>query len=177
MNDVIFILDFMSKENKNRKNNKMGKINMDANDYIIMRDGIEPIWEDPRNSDGGTFTIKLPNVNGYNTWSTFVMYILGERLTYNMDNINGITVSYIPDNNIYTSDKNYSYIKIWDGTKNSNKQDFMNILPKKIKDLIKNESIDYLPNNKKKGYGKNNVISRINNNQTNYRRRGYNYKY
>ena len=40
------------------------------NDYIIMRKGIEPIWEDPKNSNGGTFTVKMAHSKGYDVWST-----------------------------------------------------------------------------------------------------------
>ena len=52
INDLIYILQLLEV-----KSNQLSstKINLDANDYIIMRKGIEPIWEDPKNSNGGTF--------------------------------------------------------------------------------------------------------------------------
>nr|AEX62927.1 eukaryotic translation initiation factor 4E-like protein [Moumouvirus Monve] len=121
-----------------------------------MRKGIEPIWEDPRNSNGGTFTVKMNHLKGYEVWSLFVMYILGETLNeYDMDNINGITVSYISDayNFNATAKQNinsFTYIKIWDGKSNRTRDEFINILPVEILDKIKHESIMYSQNNKKK---------------------------
>jgi len=92
VNDLIYLLRLM--EVTIDTSGDKFKLNMDTNDYIIMRQGIEPVWEDPKNSDGGTFTIKMGHENGYDVWSTFVMYMLGETLTNDMSVINGITVSY-----------------------------------------------------------------------------------
>ncbi|AGC01849.1 Translation initiation factor 4E [Acanthamoeba polyphaga moumouvirus] len=159
VNDLIYILKLMSCENTNKSKVLTGnekKINLDVNDYIIMRKGIEPIWEDPRNSNGGTFTVKMNHLKGYEVWSLFVMYILGETLNeYDMDNINGITVSYISDayNFNATAKQNinsFTYIKIWDGKSNRTRDEFINILPVEILDKIKHESIMYSQNNKKK---------------------------
>jgi hypothetical protein len=173
VNDLIYILQLMEvKSEPNLKIDFMNnnKINLDANDYIIMRKGIEPIWEDPKNSDGGTFTIKMNHSKGYEVWSMFVMYMLGETLTHEMHNINGITVSYISDaynfHNPGTSTNNnsYTYIKIWDGKTDRNRDQFVNILPMDLLEKIRSESLMYSQNNKKKDFNEKNIISKLNNN-------------
>ncbi|AQN68208.1 translation initiation factor 4E [Saudi moumouvirus] len=178
VNDLIYILKLMSCENTNKSKVLTGnekKINLDVNDYIIMRKGIEPIWEDPRNSNGGTFTVKMNHLKGYEVWSLFVMYILGETLNeYDMDNINGITVSYISDayNFNATAKQNinsFTYIKIWDGKSNRTRDEFINILPVEILDKIKHESIMYSQNNKKKDFNEQNIISKLNSTRGNNR--------
>ena len=79
VNDLFYILELMKSscgpKIKIGTSDTNVKINLDANDYIIIK-GIEPIWEDPRNSDGGTFTIKMDHTKGYDVWTTFVLHIL-----------------------------------------------------------------------------------------------------
>lgn len=170
VNDLMYILQLMEVKTEPKlkidfMNND--KINLDANDYIIMRKGIEPIWEDPKNSNGGTFTIKMNHSKGYDVWSTFIMYILGETLTYEMHNINGITVSYISDaysfsNPNPSTNNSYTYIKIWDGKTDRTKEQFVNILPMDLYNKIKSESIMYSQNNKKKDFNEKNIINKLN---------------
>ena len=145
------------------------KINLDCNDYIIMRKGIEPIWEDPKNSKGGTFTIRMIHSKGYDVWSTFIMYMLGEKMTYEMHNINGITVSYISDSNSFhnpipSNNKSYTYIKIWDAKSQRTQDQFINILPIDLYNKIKNESIRYSPNNSKVDFEKEAILKNLNTN-------------
>lgn len=180
VNDLIYILQLMKAkiepkvENKFRiksiNNNKL--INLDANDYIIMRKGIEPIWEDPKNANGGTFTVRMCHSKGYDVWSTFVMYMLGETMTYEMHNINGITVSFISNsdnltNFPYSNNNTYTYIKIWDGKSNRNLDQFINILPIDLFEKIKSESIRYSQNNQKGDFNDKNIINKLNNNKKN----------
>lgn len=172
VNDLIYILQLM--QVKCEPKIKIGsegsnKINLDMNDYIIMRKGIEPIWEDPKNSDGGTFTVKMNHDKGYDVWAMFVMYMLGETLSpFDMDHINGITVSYISDASSFhgstspLSTHDYTYIKIWDGDCNrSTKEEFMNILPMEIVNKLRGESLMYSKNNKKRNYGDKNIIDKL----------------
>ena len=169
VNDLIYILQLMEvKIEPKLKIDFINKINLDANDYIIMRKGIEPIWEDPKNSNGGTFTIKMNHINGYDVWSTFVMYMLGETLTHEMQNINGITVSYISDAyNFHSSgagtNNSYTYIKIWDGKADRTRDQFVNILPIDLLEKIKSESLMYSQKNKKKDFNEKNIISKLQN--------------
>lgn len=169
LNDLVYILQLMkvkceSKLKIDHLNDN--RINLDANDYIIMRKGIEPIWEDPKNWNGGTFTIKMSHAKGYDVWSKFIMYMLGETLTYESQYINGITVSYISDaynfNNPSTnSNTSYTYLKIWDGKSDRTRDQFVNILPTNLLEDIKNESLMYSLNNKKKGFNEKNIITKL----------------
>ena len=175
VNDLIYILQLMEiKCEPNLKTKPAGSniINLDANDYIIMRKGIEPIWEDPKNSNGGTFTIKMAHTKGYDVWSTFIMYMLGETMTYEMHNINGITVSYISDVNSFhnptnSTNNSYTYIKIWDAKSDRTRDQFVNILPVDLLEKIKNESLMYSQNNKKKDFNEKNIINKLNSNKHN----------
>ena len=171
VNDLIYILQLMEipLENNITTGSKIGgKRNLDANDYIIMKKGIEPIWEDPRNSNGGTFSIKMNHSKGYDVWMTFMMYMLGNTLSDEMEQINGITASFIPDSNNFNGTNgstgpqtNYAYIKIWDGKEGRTRDDFVNILPHDLLVKIKGESLMYSQNNKKKDFGGDAIISQI----------------
>jgi hypothetical protein len=177
VNDLMYILKLMEIDaptNINSVNDKI--INLDMNDYIIMRDGIEPVWEDPKNSCGGTFSIKMNHKRGYEIWSLFIMYILGETLTSDMYYINGITVSYISNSNHMQSVSNdkYTYIKIWDGKSDRSNEQFINILPLTILEKIQNESLMYSQNKQKKDYDKNIMPKLINNSVRGKEKGGFN---
>ena len=194
LNDLMYIFYLM----KIKSESKIGiptieKLNLDQNDYIIMRDGIEPIWEDPKNSNGGTFTIKMDHSKGYDVWETFVMYMLGEKMSYDMANINGITVSYISDsgaNQTGTGATSTStststsigtncntYLKIWDGKTNRTKDQFIGVLPQDLYSKIKSESLRYSQNNKKKDFNEKNIINKLNNGKDRGGFSGYRKKY
>lgn len=74
---------------------------------FVMRDGITPMWEDPRNRNGGCFSYKVMNKHVPDVWKTMFYALCGETLStdpkYN-HLINGITVS---------PKKNFCIIKIW----------------------------------------------------------------
>ena len=74
---------------------------------FVMRDGITPMWEDPKNRNGGCFSYKVMNKHVPEVWKTMFSALCGETLStdpkYN-PLINGITVS---------PKKNFCIIKIW----------------------------------------------------------------
>jgi hypothetical protein len=74
---------------------------------FIMRSGIDPMWEHPKNSKGGCFSYKVINKQVPNVWRTLTYLLCGESLAveqkYNQY-INGITIS---------PKKNFCIIKIW----------------------------------------------------------------
>lgn len=171
VNDIVYIMKLMAVKNKSKVKYDLinnNKINLDMNDYIIMRKGIEPIWEDPKNSNGGIFTVKLRHSKGYDVWSNFIMYMLGETLCDEMHNINGLTVSYIADSYNFSSSENgncYTYIKIWDAKSGRTKEQFINILPTSLYEKIKIESILYTQNNTKKDFNEKNIVEKLQNNE------------
>tara|TARA_B100001093_G_scaffold519868_1_gene611008 strand:- start:1571 stop:2095 length:525 start_codon:yes stop_codon:yes gene_type:complete len=73
---------------------------------FLMRNGIQPIWEDEKNKKGGCFSYKINNRSAINSWKNLSYVLLGETLTQpNLSKyINGITIS---------PKKNFCIIKIW----------------------------------------------------------------
>jgi len=74
---------------------------------FIMRDGIKPMWEDPKNRSGGCFSYKINNKNVSSIWKNLSYSLVGESLTQNENVrscINGITIS---------PKKNFCIVKIW----------------------------------------------------------------
>lgn len=77
---------------------------------FLMRDGIRPTWEDPRNRDGGCFSYKVSNKHVYNVWKELSYVLVGNTISANNDfvaNVSGITIS---------PKKNFCIIKIWMAT-------------------------------------------------------------
>lgn len=179
VNDLMYLLNLMEVKIDE------DKINLDSHNYIVMRKGIRPLWEDPKNANGGTFTFKIPHVVGYHMWSLLMMYMLGETLNDDVSNINGISVSYIPDSehNIYDTSrskpiKSATYIKLWDSKEGRDVDDFISKLPVDITDSIKKNAIivTYIKNNTKKDYNQKNMINRLHDPSKRYDRtdRGFN---
>ncbi len=73
---------------------------------FLMRKGIHPTWEDPKNINGGCFSYKINNKFVHNCWKNLSYVLVGETLVSNeiSNNINGITIS---------PKKNFCIIKIW----------------------------------------------------------------
>jgi len=74
---------------------------------FVMRKGITPMWEDPKNRDGGCFSFKVINKQVPAVWKSLFYSLCGESLCidskYNPI-MNGITIS---------PKKNFCIIKIW----------------------------------------------------------------
>lgn len=74
---------------------------------FLMRDDIEPIWEDPQNCKGGSFSYKVFNEKLPILWRELCYTMVCEGLSKDhniLSKINGISVS---------PKKNFSIIKIW----------------------------------------------------------------
>ena len=74
---------------------------------FIMKDGIIPMWEDPRNRNGGCFSYKISNKNVADVWRNLTYALIGECLSTNTSFVNavtGITIS---------PKKNFCIVKIW----------------------------------------------------------------
>jgi hypothetical protein len=74
---------------------------------FVMRCGITPMWEDPKNRNGGCFSFKVANKLVGSVWKTLFYAMCGETLCVNREHskfINGITIS---------PKKNFCIIKIW----------------------------------------------------------------
>lgn len=74
---------------------------------FMMRDGINPIWEDEQNKAGGCFSYKIPNKSIPKIWRSLSYQVVGESISQKEDvclNINGITIS---------PKKSFCIVKIW----------------------------------------------------------------
>lgn len=74
---------------------------------FVMRKGITPLWEDPKNRGGGCFSYKVSNKTVYECWKNLTYNLVGESLSNNpylQQDITGITIS---------PKKNFCIIKIW----------------------------------------------------------------
>ena len=74
---------------------------------FVMRNGIHPMWEDPRNKKGGCFSYKISNKIVVNVWKQILYALCGETLMVkkeDMKYVNGITIS---------PKKNFCILKIW----------------------------------------------------------------
>jgi len=90
---------------------------------FLMRKGISPMWEDPKNRAGGCFSYKVLNKQVPDIWKTLFYMTCGESLTTNKSNtnhINGITIS---------PKKNFCIIKIWLDTTEYQDPLFINQIP------------------------------------------------
>ena len=88
---------------------------------FIMRKGITPMWEDPKNRNGGCFSFKVINKQVPAVWKQLFYALGGETLSYDKEmnsKINGITIS---------PKKNFCIIKIW--LENCDQQDPNLIIP------------------------------------------------
>ena len=74
---------------------------------FLMRKGVNPTWEDPKNINGGCFSFKVSNADVYKTWTHLSYLLTGETLTNNyklQEQITGITIS---------PKKSFCIIKVW----------------------------------------------------------------
>lgn len=74
---------------------------------FIMRKGIVPQWEDPKNRNGGAFSFKVINKQIYDVWKIIFTALCGETLFVDNEinkSVNGISIS---------PKKNFCILKIW----------------------------------------------------------------
>jgi hypothetical protein len=74
---------------------------------FIMKDGIAPMWEDPKNRNGGCFSYRIQNKQVFDVWKDITYTLVGESISSNaifINNVNGITIS---------PKKSFCILKIW----------------------------------------------------------------
>jgi hypothetical protein len=109
-------------------------LNSSLNDNIIkncmlfvMREGITPMWEDPKNRNGGCFSYKVINKVVPEVWRNLFFLLCGESLCVDKihnKHINGITIS---------PKKNFCIIKIWLDTSSLQDPNIINSIPNLVK--------------------------------------------
>tara|TARA_X000000368_G_C22901250_1_gene654188 strand:+ start:389 stop:910 length:522 start_codon:yes stop_codon:yes gene_type:complete len=74
---------------------------------FMMKSGINPTWEDPKNKDGGCFSFKISNKNVYDCWNQLLIGLVNNNISKNdkfLDKITGVTIS---------PKKTFCIIKVW----------------------------------------------------------------
>ena len=74
---------------------------------FVMKEGIIPMWEDPKNRNGGCFSYKVSNKNVCDVWKELNYVLVGETISsesFFVNCVTGITIS---------PKKNFCIIKIW----------------------------------------------------------------
>ena len=74
---------------------------------FLMRKGVNPTWEDPKNSKGGCFSFKVNNKNVPSVWKELSYVLTGETVSNNpkfQEHVTGITIS---------PKKAFCILKIW----------------------------------------------------------------
>ena len=103
--------------------------------FFLMRENINPIWEDVHNKNGGCWSFKIYKKNVSKVWLDMSIHLIAESLTKDKHKtITGISIS---------PKKSFSIIKIWNNTVKFNSKELLN-------DKIENVSISeclYKPHN------------------------------
>ena len=74
---------------------------------FLMRDGINPTWEDPANKEGGCFSYKIDNGSAESIWKRLSYFLISENISDDlefMSKVNGITIS---------PKKHFCILKLW----------------------------------------------------------------
>ena len=64
--------------------------------FFLMKEGVQPLWEDPSNKNGGYWSFRVLKKHGTEIWQDLTALLMGQTLTYDpfqIDYINGISFS------------------------------------------------------------------------------------
>jgi translation initiation factor 4E len=112
-------------------NNNWNKIKgINYKHYFLMKNDIEPIWENEINCNGGCWSFRVSEDNSEKIWIDLASYLICEQITNNSDDIVGLTIC--------LKKTNYSVIKIWNKDSKNNKINSIN------KDIIKTWGCDII---------------------------------
>ena len=103
---------------------------------FIMKQNINPIWEDSQNRQGGCFCYKIEDINIIYIWKKLCYSLIGNTITSDVDllnSINGISISV---------KKNFYIVKIWINNIDNLNADNLNIDKQTLNNLLNNLSID-----------------------------------
>lgn len=112
--------------------NNLNKGNIENGMFFLMREGINPLWEDSKNVNGGCWSFKIFKKNIYDSWIDVSINLVNETLTKELDNSDTITgISLSPK-------KAFCIVKVWnnDKTKNSNSILSDNIINLNLKESL-----------------------------------------
>lgn len=79
--------------------------------FFLMRNGIMPTWEDPKNTNGGCWSYKVPLSKVSNIWRDMTIQLIIEKLSSVPNLINGISIS---------PKRGFCVVKIWNRNSSQN---------------------------------------------------------
>jgi hypothetical protein len=98
---------------------------------FIMKEGIMPIWEDPKNINGGCWSFKITEENAEEFWEDLSVYLVTNNICKNIsDEIVGLSICLKKNNNVV--------IKIWNTNSTNNSLKLIN------EDILKKWGIDII---------------------------------
>jgi len=99
--------------------------------FFLFEKNIEPLWEDPNNINGGSWSFKININNSTHIWKELCFRFIDNNILLNNNfyKINGIT---------YTPKKYISIIKIWNNNSEFNDDSYIN---NDIKNMLCNNAI------------------------------------
>jgi len=116
--------------------------------FFLMRTGIDPIWEHPRNENGGVWSFKVHYEQASDAWNQLLARVLGENLLEEeiQRNVTGISIhpKYTPK-----GDHSCSVVKLWMADVHSDLQ----FLEPKLTFLDPNKAI-FKPHKKGSNFGR-----------------------
>ena len=92
------------------------KAHVPDNMFFMMREGVYPCWDDPKNMYGGCISLKVTKSDAGRAWETICTRVLGETILAKDDDgwesVNGVSIS---------PKKYFSIVKVWlkDGEHNA----------------------------------------------------------
>lgn len=114
--------------------NNFDKMGIKYNHFFLMKEGINPTWEDIANRNGGICSFRVELNKSIEVWEELNIRMMCHTLNDNDDDINGISIC--PKNN-------WAIIKIWNRDKNN---DLSKTINHDILDKFSNLSIKYKEN-------------------------------
>jgi translation initiation factor 4E len=100
--------------------------------FFIMKENIEPLWENEKNCDGGCWSYKINKRDVYQAWVELSIALCIENILKDEENqsiINGISIS---------PKKTFCILKVWN---NTSEKSHINLLSKKIPNLFVSQCI------------------------------------
>ncbi|KAG2392733.1 hypothetical protein C9374_011458 [Naegleria lovaniensis] len=98
----------------------------------LFKEGIKPLYEDPKNIDGGRWVIQTHKKDSRQaTWNEIVLAVIGEKHFADKYEVNGIVLS---------SRKTYDAIQIWNGCMLDRKH--IQYIMKKIRSILQSINTD-----------------------------------
>ena len=94
-------------------------VNITSGMFFLMKEGISPIYEDPKNINGGYWSLRITKKDSFDYWDKIIYYICIENLMIDNkyeEHLNGISISPKINNCIF---------KIWNSDYKNMKTEYL----------------------------------------------------